>query len=272
MFNVKAPRRWTYVTHLEFMNLIQYLDKNNLHHAYLIEGARNEIVPEIIDFLKTIGVNTTGNPDFISIAIDNFKTEEAFDLRAMSSDKSFGTGKKIFLICANSFSLDAQNVLLKMFEEPKENTHFLLVVPDINTLLKTLVSRFYVIVTKSDLKEEIKKAEKFTAMSLKDRIDFVKELLAEIEEEDEEGNEIITLDSNRSKALKFLNALEVVLNGRLAKNFSGLLHPADETFPIQNSLPTCLEHLFKVRESLRMPGSSAKNLMESIALIIPERI
>jgi len=29
------------------------------------------------------------------------------------------------------------------------------------------------------------------------------------------------------------------------------------------------QHFLKVREFLRMPGSSAKNLMESVALIIP---
>lgn len=231
--------------------ILESLDKNNLHHAYLIEGAREEVVPQIITFLKDLGVNTVGNSDFISIAIDNFKIDEAFDLRAMSTDKSFSTGKKIFLVCANSFSLDAQNVLLKMFEEPKENTHFFLVVPDVNTLLKTLVSRFYVISTKSDLKEEIKKAEEFIISSKKDRIDFIKELLTEQEEKDEEGNEIVVLDSNRSKALKFLNALEINLS----------------KVPFDTRI---LEHIFKVREFLRMPGSSTKSLMESVALIIPE--
>ena len=70
----------------------QHLDKNNLHHAYLIEGARDEIVPEITKFIKSLGINTVGNPDFCHISIDNFKIDEAFDLRAMSSDKSFSSG------------------------------------------------------------------------------------------------------------------------------------------------------------------------------------
>ena len=151
----------------------QELDKNNLHHAYLIEGTRGEIVPEITKFVKDLGVNTVGNPDFINISIDNFKIDEAFDLRAMSVNKSFSSSKKIFLICVNSFSLDAQNVLLKMFEEPIENTHFFLVVPDINALLKTLVSRFYLVSTKQDLAEETKMVEKFIVMPLKSRLDFI---------------------------------------------------------------------------------------------------
>jgi len=236
--------------------ILENLDKDNLHHAYLIEGERGEVVPEILEFLKILKVNTVGNPDFINISIDNFKIDEAFDLRSMSTDKSFSSSKKVFLVCVNSFSLDAQNVLLKMFEEPKENVHFFLVVPDTNTLLKTLVSRFYLISSKTELTEEIRKAEKFISLALPNRIDFIKELLVEEDEEDEDGNEIVATDSARSRALKFLNALEVVIHNNSSGGFK----------------MTRLDHFFKVREFLRMPGSSTKSLMESIALIIPEKI
>jgi hypothetical protein len=53
--------------------------------------------------------------------------------------------------------------------------------------------------------------------------------------------------------LKFLNALEFVLNSKFTKNPSQIY----------------LEHLFKVREFLRMPGSSTKTLMEGVAIILP---
>ncbi len=254
------------------MNLIQkHFDKNNLHHAYLIEGTREKIVPEIFSFCENLNIKISGNPDFCHITVDNFKIDEAFNLRAMSTDKSFTPGKKVFVICVNSFSLDAQNVLLKMFEEPIENTHFFLVVPDTNSLLKTLVSRFYVISARQGLAEEVKDTEKFISVSLQKRIDFIKELLIEPEEKDEEGNEIVVLDSTRSKALKFLNALEIILHSKFVKNFSGLtlLEVPSGTHTVQNSLQICLQHFFKVREFLRMPGSSVKTLMESVALIIP---
>ena len=244
--------------------LSKYLDKNNLHHAYLIEGARDVIVPEITEFLKSIGIKTTGNSDFIHISLDSFKIEDARNLKSYGSQKSFSSalsaqaGKKIFIISANSFLLEAQNSLLKMFEEPIENTHFFLVVPDTNALLKTLVSRFYLISPVPGMGEEVEEAEKFIKMPLRSRIDYIKGLLAEPEEEeDEEENEIVALDSTRSKALKFLNALESVLSRvPLDKNISRV--PLD-----------MFQHFLKVREFLRMPGSSAKNLMESVALIIP---
>ena len=198
--------------------LSQHLDKNNLHHAYLIEGARKKVVPEIVAFCESLDIKTSGNPDFCHITIDNFKIEDAFNLRMMTSDKGFTSAKKIFMICANSFSLDAQNVLLKVFEEPIENTHFFLIVPDTNSLLKTLVSRFYVISHMSDMWVETQDAEKFISMPLQKRIDFIKELTAPVEEENEEGDEIVVLNSAKSKALKFLNALESVLHQKEINN------------------------------------------------------
>ena len=254
------------------MNLIQkHFNKESLHHAYLIEGNRDEVVPEVFEFLKTLKISTEGNPDLVNITIDNFKIDEALELRGMSVDKSFSSAKKIFIVCANTISLDAENVLLKMFEEPKTDTHFFLIVPDKNTLLKTLLSRFYVISPIPGIGEESKEAEAFIAMSVSSRIDFIKELLIEPEEEDTEGNEIVVLDSARSKALKFLNAIEQALHSKLLKNYAGssLSGLPDGSHTDPNFLTTCFAHFFKVREFLRMPGSSTKSLMEGVALVIP---
>ena len=252
------------------MSILKHLDKNNLHHAYLIEGVREEIILEVIEFLKSFNIDTVGNPDFVYISIDNFKIDEAFDLRSMSTSKGFSSGKKIFMIYANNISLDAQNVLLKIFEEPIENTHFFLIVPNINFLLKTFISRFYFIRASFSLDEkEAKEAEKFIAMPLKNRIDFIKELLIMPEEE---GDDITPLDSSRFKALRFLNALEISLHSNFLKNFEhGRFHPEDGV-KWKNSLQSCFLHFFKVREFLRMPGSSTKSLMESVALITPNML
>lgn len=232
--------------------ILEYLNKDNLHHAYLIEGDREEILPEIFTLAESLGVKKD-SPDFFHIVIDNFKIDEAFSLRKMGAEKSFSLGKKIFVLCINSFSLDAQNVLLKMFEEPIEDTHFFVITPDTNALLKTLISRFYFISTRQPVSArqglmESKNTERFINMPLQERLDFIKELLSETEDE-----EVLSTDSNRSKALKFLNELEATLSkGTFDKRLVGFF-----------------EHFFKVREFLRMPGSSTKTLLESVALIVP---
>ena len=76
------------------MSILKHLHKDNLHHAYLIEGVRDEIVPEILTFCENINIKTSGNPDFCHITIDNFKIDEAFELRALSTSKRFGNNKK----------------------------------------------------------------------------------------------------------------------------------------------------------------------------------
>ena len=243
------------------MRINKHLDKNNLHHAYLIEGKREEILGEISKFIESIGIKVLGNADVVQISLDSFKIEDARNLKSYASEMSFSynlppvradgaqAGKKIFIISANNFLLEAQNSLLKLFEDPIENTHFFVITPDSNNLLKTLVSRFYFISAISDPTEELRETERFVTMPLRARIDFIKDLLAEPDEE------VASVDSARSKSLKFLNALESTLHKKLTSKTT-----FDTRF---------FEHFFKVREFLRMPGSSAKSLMESVAMVIP---
>lgn len=230
----------------------EHLNKNNLHHAYLVEGMRDEIVGEILEFIKSLGIKTVGNADVSHIILDSFKIEDARNLKSYAQEKGLTSLKKIFIISTNNFLLEAQNSLLKMFEEPIENTHFFLIVPDASALLKTFVSRFYLIPAEKDLAEGEKDTEKFISMSLVKRIDFIKELLVEPEEDE---SEIVIQDSVRSKALKFLNSLELTLHKKLLSK---------GTFDT-----SVFSHFFKVRKFLRMPGSSTKSLIESVALIIP---
>lgn len=220
--------------------LESHLDKNNLHHAYLVQALGAEMRQEILEFASSLP-----SAEFIEITTDAFKIEDARNLKALGNEKSFSAGKKIFMISANSILREAQNALLKLFEEPIPDTHFFLVVPETNALLKTLLSRFYVIreagAPTSDL------AEKFIAMHPAQRINFIKELIADEDEEE-------ALDSARARSLQFLNTLESSLHDRVPKDSKSV---------------DVFQHLFKVREILRMPGSSVKNLLESVALSVP---
>lgn len=243
----------------------EHFDKNNLHHAYLIEGKKEEIIPDILKFLESIKIKTIGNPDFVQINQDSFKITNARILKIESIEKGISNnlptgqaGKKVYIISINSFLIDAQNTLLKMFEEPIENTLFFLIVPDIAIILPTLLSRFYLIKTKNEDRNELKKAKEFINMSLSNRIIFIKDLVSKKDEEDDLEN--IINDSTRTNALKFLNAIEIVLHQKFLQEKNNTYIDKVNYF----------EQIFKVREFLSMPGSSIKSLMESIALIIPK--
>ena len=224
--------------------IFDFIDKDNLHHAYLLEGAQDEMRSAVLEFIKVFP-----GKEFIEIKTDTFKIEDARNLKSLGAEKSYLPGKKIFIISANSVLREAQNAMLKLFEEPIPDTHFFLIVPDINSLLKTLVSRFYVINTKQNLAGD-SEAGKFLSMPSARRIEYLKEKIAKFDHEEE----LAVTDSLRAEALRFLNAVEVALYKKLPK----------KNFSHKN-----FEHIFKVREMLRMSGSSVKNLLESVALTIP---
>lgn len=234
-----------------------------MHHAYLIEGDGDEIIPEVLAFLQGLGVATLGNVDVRQIRLDTFKIEDARNVKSYVSQRGISAGKRIFIISVNNILYEAQNSLLKIFEEPAEDTHFFLIMPDTGGLLKTFISRFYIINSEQGLETEAKNAEKFIKMPLQSRLDFIKDLLAEEEAPTPEGVGVPTFDESqnvgkdgpRAKALKFLNALESNLHQKTMSRM-----PLDTEF---------FNHFFKVREFLRMPGSSAKTLMESVALVTP---
>ncbi|MFA6256860.1 MAG: hypothetical protein WCT29_00960 [Candidatus Paceibacterota bacterium] len=229
--------------------LADHLNKDNLHHAYLIEGERESVMSELLEFFENSKINTSGNSDFINIHVDSFKMDDARNLKVHEREKSFSDNKKIFIISANSILLEAQNTLLKLFEEPIPQTHFFVIVPDTNALLRTLVSRFQVISARNYSSIPNFDTDRFLAMTKPQRLEYLKAFLKEPEESEE-----VVLVGARAQALNFLNSLELTLHNKMPK-----AHLDSESF----------EQIFQVRKFLRMPGSSVKNLMESVALTVP---
>ncbi len=244
------------------MDLSFHLQKENLHHAYLIEGTKENILPAVVSHLEILGIQKEGNPDFYELSYGSLKMADASYLRSFSDKKSITGSKKVFLISADAILAEAQNTLLKLFEEPVLDTHFFIVVPDTNALLATFVSRFYTIKSGEENKLEFDRAKKFLSMNRAERVSFIQDLLTgeEEDEEDVEEGTLSLVSTKSAKAQTFLNALE---------------HELHEKFFVDKKKGTNLEfldHLFKIRVYLRQPGSSAKTLLESLALSIPEKI
>lgn len=237
------------------MFLANTFNKDNLHHAYLIEGDRELIIPLIHSFLKEIDFKTIANPDFVEIKIDSIKIDDARNIKSISENKSYSNelnSKKVFIISTNSMLLEAQNTLLKIFEEPASNTHYFFILPSVDGLLKTFTSRFYLVkdLNKEDTLE-LKQAKNFIKLNLKERIDFIKDLISKDDDEED-----VSIDSIRSKSLTFLDSLEIILYREFLKS--------KDKFKVDY-----FNQLFKVRKYLRQPGSSTKSLLESVALSVP---
>ncbi len=184
------------------MNPFQYLDSLT-HQAYFLHSIENAF-QKLADFLnKEHHIIHKGNPDFYYEKFEVLSIDDSRNIKELHSSKSFTEGgKRIFVIEANGITHEAQNSLLKIFEEPHEHAHFFLIMPSPEVLLPTLRSRLFIL--QSDREENvigIKEAEQFLKLSKKEKIEFVDEIAERISDE----------KATKNDAQKFLGALEMVL-------------------------------------------------------------
>ncbi len=216
--------------------------KDLAHHAYVFVRAH---VHDLIEHLEEHhGLTTQGNPDFFNKKYNVFGIDDSRELKELHSSRSFGAeSRRFFILEIESITHEAQNALLKIFEEPHENVHFFIIVPSLYILLPTLRSRVYLINQEDEeLSPELRtEAESFISLSKKDRIVFV-DALAEKISEDELG---------KRDALNFLNALEAVIYEK-----QGV------------SQPEIYESIMRARDYLGDRSASVKQLLEYVALMV----
>lgn len=113
------------------------------HHAFIIPGDRGKTKLALRDFLeKELGIIHSGNPDFQELEYVSFGIDESRALKESQSRFSVNAGaKKIFVLSAHSFTSEAQNSLLKIFEEPTADTVFFILSSSAQFFFPTLLSR-----------------------------------------------------------------------------------------------------------------------------------
>ena len=221
-----------------------------LHHAHIIEGDAEELLPLLLAALeRNMGIVAEGNPDVSILNYPLFGVEESRLLNEMQSHSAFGKdalSRKIFMVGTKSLTREAQNALLKTFEEPTAGTHFFVVVPNVDTILPTLLSRMiFVDGTKSGKKSDDTKkiAEDFLRSSLKDRFAMAKKLT-----ETKKGE-----PADRDKIRRILDQMERILYERTKGK------PSNHFF----------RELYQVKTYLSDRGSSPKILLDHLVLALP---
>src|SRR5690606_9231927 len=110
--------------------------------SYLIEGDIELSFKDLILELEKLGIPTLGNPDLLIKEYEELLIDDAREIKDFQSEQaSQKFNKKIIILKTYTFSYAAQNALLKVFEEPKENVVFFLIMPDASKLYPTLRSR-----------------------------------------------------------------------------------------------------------------------------------
>jgi hypothetical protein len=146
------------------------------HHAYLFEGSQSDF-----EELKT------STQPFVATWYERFGIDDARSLVAQSSLKR--EGESTYLIGTSTLATEAQQALLKLFEEPRPGLQFILVVPH-GTLLPTLRSRMMDYPTKTH--------HATTSVSVKDIATLLKE-------------------DDKERVREFLDAIESQLRPRIGE-------------------------------------------------------
>lgn len=204
------------------------------------------VLEEIGDFCeKKLKHKTAGNPDFWKGEFESLGVEEGRMLKEMQEKKALGGGRKVFVLATESLTREAQNSLLKVFEEPTQGTHFFLVVPSLHVLLPTLRSRvFHIEAEKKNTSEH--EAETFLAQSKGKRLIYVKKITDAVA-----GGE-----QSKTCLISFVDALVQILRRKIRNR------------PLSKKEAAVFEELLCCRDYLSDRSCSAKMILEHIAFLV----
>ncbi len=197
------------------------------HHAYFLVGEEGGIVAEL---------RAAAPADWWYHRVSTFGIEDSRALRSQQLERPAGE-ERFFIIVTELLTVEAQNALLKMLEEPTPGNRFFFIIPSAGFLLPTLVSRAEVIhhdqLSPTDLVPQFVTAPPSTRLKL--------------------VGELVT----RRQALDFVISLS-----RWSEK-SAVLKTTPATWA------RVVEELIRTEAYLQKTGSAPKLVLEHLALIWP---
>ncbi len=164
-----------------------------MHHAYLILGTPEDAQLRAFELFKVATADREGNPDLQVLTYTTLGIDDARQLRVWAMQEPVRGGRRMFILHAEQLLHEAQNALLKLFEEPPEKSAFALIMPSVDRILPTLRSRMEIIeleilseqeVAKNFLKKNLGERLKEVRDRLKDKDGaWIESLLASLERE-----------------------------------------------------------------------------------------
>lgn len=198
-----------------------------MHHAVLIVGDVHESLALIDASERTPG------PDVSIEAYIRFGIDEARALCHRASLMPMNRPHRVFIMSFGTITLEAQNALLKLFEDPNETSRFYILAESADVFIPTLRSRFMELRGK-EKQPASHSAEAFLKNAYKDRLE---EIAKRMKEKDTSWTE------------ELLAGLEIVIERR-----------GDSAL---------LRDLLMVRKYDKARSASQKMLLEHLALALP---
>jgi hypothetical protein len=172
-----------------------------MHHAFVIEAEAEKGIEAALAWTKSeLGMKVEQNPDIAVLRYGLFSVADARKVAEVVAGAPFSGEHKVVIIAASRAYHEAQNALLKVFEEPAPGTHLFLVLPTLGGLLPTLRSRVQTLGTEAGGKEIPEIAETFLKGSKEKRSALIKKLATGSDEEERR--------EHREEAIALMNGIE----------------------------------------------------------------
>jgi DNA polymerase III delta prime subunit len=203
-----------------------------IHARLYLASDFNDVVE--LNFLKKQGA------DIEHFIFDQFGIDEARRLSDRSSLKPIERTTRDFLVQFSIITIEAQNALLKLFEEPPQSAVFHVVTKREDTIIPTLRSRLMAIDFEQFINDkQIEEIEfkNFLALSMAERMDII---------------------SKKTKAKDVYWIEGLVAEAEKMSIHEDTMHKKD-----------LMDTVVFLRQYLNTRGSSAKMLLEHLALNLP---
>ena len=156
---------------------VYYRGMHTHHHAILFEGDTTQALKAAERYIKDIlGITMQQNPDVVHFILERFTIEHARELKEQAAQTPLGSAR-VFIIKTTSILGEAQNALLKLFEEPSSRSHFVIILPNASQLLPTVRSRLLHAGTFTQQERQLERAELFLSSTIGERIEMVEDII-----------------------------------------------------------------------------------------------
>lgn len=224
-----------------------------MHHAFVIEAGAEEGIAQALTYLKSeLRLDAHNNPDVVVMRFGLLSVEDARRVAEAAFGAPLRGDAKAIIVSASRAYHEAQNALLKLFEEPPAGTHLFLILPSLGGLLSTLRSRVQVLSSGRNAEIALTEdAEEFLKAS-RERRSAIAKKLATGKDEDERRK-------NRDRAIGIVNGAEATAYEAFKKKES----PA---------LVAALRDISILRGYLYDRSAPVRMILEHLALVLPKKV
>lgn len=232
------------------------------HHAFVIEAEAEEGIAAAQAWAeKELGMKAQGNPDVVVLRYGLLSVEDARRVSELAAGVPFGGESKALIIAASRAYHEAQNALLKVFEEPPRGTYLFLVLPALGSLLPTLRSRVQILSPYRDVRRPTSDAGRRTShISAEEFIKAGKEKRSAIIKKLVSGRDEDERRENREKAIAILNGVEAAAYATTLESLTFQKHE------------TLLRDIAMLRMHLYDRSAPVKMILEHLSLVIPKNL